>query len=153
MSFPNEPFLEGQVVLEDTVVDHDDGAGTIGVRVGVVLRRAAVGCPAGVAQAHRPFERPLAKHRLEVPDLPGTSPDLKLLPVQDGNSGRVIPPILETPEAGEDDLSGRLTADVAYDPAHTCLPKVSSSAATPRRRGRSDQSPGGKGWQARARGR
>ena len=43
--------LEGEVVFDDAVVDDDEGAGAVAVGVGVLLGGAAVGGPAGVADA------------------------------------------------------------------------------------------------------
>src|ERR1019366_10743748 len=41
--------LEVGVILNDAVVHHDDAAGAVAMGVGVLLRGAAVGGPAGVA--------------------------------------------------------------------------------------------------------
>ena len=47
----DELALEGEVVFDDAVVDDDEGAGAVAVGVGVLFGGAAVGGPAGVADA------------------------------------------------------------------------------------------------------
>ena len=44
-----ELLLEGEVVFDDSVLNDDDLARAVAVRVGVLLSRAPVGGPAGVA--------------------------------------------------------------------------------------------------------
>ena len=46
-----QPRLQGEVVLDDAVVDHDDAPGGVLVGVGVLLGGPAVGRPARVADA------------------------------------------------------------------------------------------------------
>ena len=51
VSLPLQLLLQVEVVLDDAVVDDDDLAGAVAVRMGVLLGRPAVGRPARVADA------------------------------------------------------------------------------------------------------
>jgi hypothetical protein len=64
------PFGE---VLEDPVVDDDDLAGAVGLRMGVDLGRPAVRGPAGVPDPRRAGGRARVEKRDEVGELPGTA--------------------------------------------------------------------------------
>ena len=49
--------LQLEVVLDDAVVDDDDAAGAVAVRMGVLFGRPAVRRPAGVADAVQAVDR------------------------------------------------------------------------------------------------
>ncbi|MND07803.1 hypothetical protein D3C83_300340 [compost metagenome] len=51
MTLGDQLLFEGEVVLDNAVVDHDDVAVGVAMRVGVLLRGPPVGGPAGVADA------------------------------------------------------------------------------------------------------
>ena len=53
----DEGLLELEIVLDDAVVDDDEGAGAVAVGVGILFRGPAVGGPAGVADAVGAVER------------------------------------------------------------------------------------------------
>lgn len=52
--FFEQVFLQFHVVFNDPVVDDDEIAIFIRMRMGIDVRRAAVRCPAGVTDAGRP---------------------------------------------------------------------------------------------------
>ena len=54
VALSGEFALQVEVVFDDAVVDHDDAAGAVAVGVGVLFGGAAVGGPAGVADAEVP---------------------------------------------------------------------------------------------------
>src|SRR6267378_4103703 len=56
-----QPLLEVEIVLEDTVVHHDEAALAVRVRMRVLLRGAPVGRPARVADADRARDGLLAQ--------------------------------------------------------------------------------------------
>ena len=58
--------LQLEIVLDDAVVDDDDAAGAVAVRVRVLLGRPAVRGPARVADAVEPVDRLGADGVLEV---------------------------------------------------------------------------------------
>ena len=71
-----ELLLQIQVVLDDAVVDDDDPAGAVAVRMRVLLGRPAVRRPARVADAVVPLERRRRDHLLEARQLAGAAPQL-----------------------------------------------------------------------------
>ena len=95
--------LQIQVVLDDPVVDDDDAAGAVAVRMRVLLGRPAVRRPARVADAVIPFERIVAitsSSRASLPALRRSS----IAPVaDDGDARRVVAAILEPPQPVDQD--------------------------------------------------
>ena len=71
-----ELLLQIQIVLDDAVVDDDDAAGAVAMRVRVLLGRPAVGRPARVADAVVPVERRRRDHFLEARELAGAAAQL-----------------------------------------------------------------------------
>jgi hypothetical protein len=61
-----------QVVFDDAVVDNDERAGLVGMGVG--FRRAAVGRPAGVADADAPLEGIRCQPVLQIEELAFAAP-------------------------------------------------------------------------------
>jgi hypothetical protein len=61
-----ELALQVEIVFDDAVVDNDDAAGAVAMRVGVLFRGPAVRGPAGVADAEGAVERMLAQHFFQV---------------------------------------------------------------------------------------
>ena len=110
--------LQIEVVLDDPVVDDDDAAGAVAVRVRVLLGRPAVGRPAGVADAVVPFERIDREHFLEARQLAGAAPQLDLAVAHDRDAGRVVAPVLEPAQPVDEDRKDLLVADVPDDAAH-----------------------------------
>ena len=117
-----EPGLELEVVLDDAVVDDDDPARAVLVRVGVLLGRATVGRPARVAEAPLPGERVGGEARREVLELPRGASAHDGAVLHDRDPRRVVPAVLEPPQALEDHRDGVLPTDVAHDAAHVRLP-------------------------------
>jgi hypothetical protein len=74
--FALQLILEVQVVLDDAVMDHDDSARAIAVRVRVFLGRPAVGRPARVSDPVIPFDRVYGDDFLEPRKLAGAAPKL-----------------------------------------------------------------------------
>ena len=125
-----ELLLELHVVLDDPV-DHDvDAVVGVEVRVGVLLGDAAVGGPAGVADAGRGRRRGDGDAAADVaPSASSTAARSALrLPTARTDSSRalaldrdargVIAAVLELLQAGEQDLLHRALSDVADDAAH-----------------------------------
>jgi hypothetical protein len=105
-------------------VDDDEGAGAVGVGVGVLFGGAAVGGPAGVADAEGSMEGVVGDDGLEVAELAGGAAELEYAlavgagSTGDGDAGGVIAAVLETAQAFEDDRDDGFWADVTNDSAH-----------------------------------
>src|SRR4029453_7690680 len=100
-------------------VDPRPLAGAVQVRVGVTVGRLPVGRPPRVPDPGHPRKggvRP--EHLLEGVQLPGLADDLDLAPAQNLHPGRALPPVLEAPQAGEQDRKRLLTTGIADDPTH-----------------------------------
>ena len=117
--------LQIQVVLDDPVVDDDDAAGAVAMRMRVFLGRPAVGRPAGVADAVFPVERVAGEHLFETGELAGAAPQLDLAVAHDGHPRRVVAAILEPPQPVDQNRKDLLLADIPDDPAHWCYPSMS----------------------------
>ena len=128
---------ESGVVLDDSVVHHGEFTGGVTMRVRVAVGRTAVGGPAGVADPGRPT--PLAgvglagvglvcvglvcvglgQRGLQVGQAAGPAANREpALPVEDGQSGGVITPVLHPAQGIDDDLTGGTVPHVSHDSAH-----------------------------------
>ena len=118
VSFRAQALLDGEVVLDDAVVDHHERTRAVRVRMRVLVGGAPVSRPSRVADAHAAPQRALAKNALEHLDAPGRAPHFEAGRPQHGHSGRVVAEILETLESVHDDAHRVLVAEVAHDAAH-----------------------------------
>src|SRR5690606_22483564 len=114
--------LEGDVVLDDAVVDHGQAPVLGEVRVRVDVVRPAVGGPAGVAQADAPGRQALRHRVLEDLQLAGAldrrEATARGTGVERDEASRVVPSVLEAAEPVEDHVGGLPGPDVADDSAH-----------------------------------
>ena len=127
---PEQGLLEFQVVLDDAVVHHNRVAGP--VRVGVGLGRASVGGPAGVADAGMPLDGRAGEERFKAREFALGAPQRDAAAVQDGDTGRVVAPVLQLPQAIDQHRGGVAPADISYDSAHgpLTLRTLTDSAST-----------------------
>ena len=127
-------------VLDDAVVDHGDPAAGRAVRVRVAVGRTAVGGPAGVPDAGRAggdpgrvvaaVHRPSASALLQVGQLAGPLAGQQRAVVDHGHAGRVVPAVLQPPQAVQHDAERRSGARVPHDSAHG--PHHSGTSLSPR---------------------
>ena len=96
-------LLQIEVVLDDAVVDDDDPAGAVAVRMRVLLGRPAVRRPARVADAVLAVDRRGRDHFLEARELAGAAPQLDRAVADDGDAGRVVAAVLEPPQPVDED--------------------------------------------------
>ena len=119
-----ELFLEGEVVFDDAVVNDDEGAGAVAVRVRVLFGGASVGGPAGVADAEGAVDGVVGDYGLEVAELAGGAAELERAvavdagAAGDGDACGVITAILETAQAFDDDRHDGLRTYIANDSTH-----------------------------------
>jgi len=76
VAFGGELLLEGEVVFDDAVVDDDEGAGAVAVRVGVLFGRASVGGPPRVPDAEGTSDGVVGDDGFEVTQLAGSAAEL-----------------------------------------------------------------------------
>src|SRR3954466_5438826 len=103
-----EHLLEGQVVLDDAVLDNHYVACAVAVGMGVGLVYLAVGGPARVADAFVPFEGAIGEDLLQVAQLASTTAQVYLAVMLHGDARRVVASILKITKPFVDD-AGRLS--------------------------------------------
>ena len=77
VAFGDELVLQLEIIFDDAVVNDDDFAGAVAVRVGVFFGGAAVGGPARVADAVHAFERSDADGFFEIVQFAGGAADFQ----------------------------------------------------------------------------
>ncbi len=108
-----------EVVLDDAVVDHGDGPLLVRVGMAVELGGRAVRRPPGMPQADAALQRVPAQLFGEAFEPSLAFDDVHFaLPVQHGDSGGIIAPVLQLFEAAHQDGLGLLVTDVADDTTH-----------------------------------
>ena len=112
-----ELALELEVVLDDAVVDDYDLAGAVAVRVGVELRRPAVGGPARVGDAHHALGLLRPNALLEDRDLADGARQVRLV-VQDGDAARVVAAVLKPLQTLNQHFASGLVSNIADNSAH-----------------------------------
>ena len=116
-------FFRRDVVFDDAVVHHDDLAGAVAVRMGVLFGGAAVGGPAGVADAVGAIERLQADRLFQVAQLAFGAAHLQSFTVAgDGDSRRVVAAVFQATQAVDDDGHDAFLANVSNDSAHSWSP-------------------------------
>src|SRR6185436_19375259 len=75
----SESFFELQVILDDSVVHHDDAAGAVTMRVGIFFGGASVRGPACMAHAVGPVQRLMPQNVFEISQLAFGSLNLELM--------------------------------------------------------------------------
>ena len=113
-----EEFLYRSIIFDDAVVEQGDFLVAPDVRVGVGVADAAMGRPAGMADAAGAGERGPRDLFLEVGDSADFFRDCEGAALEDGDAGGVIAAIFQAFEAFEDEGSRFLSTDVADDSAH-----------------------------------
>ena len=104
VAFLDQLLLQAEIVLDDAVVDDDDLAGAVAVRMRVFFGGASVRGPARVADAIGAIEGLQADGFFQVAQLALGAADLQSVAVAgDRDPGRIIAAILEAPQALDDD--------------------------------------------------
>src|SRR5947209_7237252 len=121
MAFVAEQLLEGDVVLDDAVVDQRDAAVTGQVRVSVAFRRRAVSGPAGMGDPHPRFRERLAVRNdlLEHADSTDRAADVQVTRASHHRDPRgIVATILQPLEALDEQRLSHLATHVGNDSAH-----------------------------------
>ena len=115
---------QGAVVFDDAVVHDGDFPRAVGMGMGVRLGDAAMGRPAGVANAPGPVD--MGRHRcFERGDLADRFDDAQRRLAgglsADGDARRVIAPVFESSQAFKQDIRGFSRSGVSNDATHASL--------------------------------
>src|SRR5437764_15280353 len=101
----------------------DDLAGAIAMRMGVLFRRAAVGCPACVTDAEGAFERCDPDGFFKIAELALRAADLQAVSIAaDGDARGIISAVFQAAQPVNDDGDHLLISDIANNSAHKVLP-------------------------------
>ena len=131
VSFLLELLLQGQIVLDDAVMDNHNIAGTIAMRVRVLFSRAPMCRPAGVADAVRAVNRVDLKNVFEIPQLAGRTANAQgLIVLKNRNPGRVVAAVLKTFQAIQNDGDSSLRANVPDYSTHNVIVRTLSKPDT-----------------------
>ena len=117
--FGDKLLLEGQVVLDDPVVDDHQIAGAVRMRMGVLLGGPTVRRPAGVPQPHGPGEVRSPDGALQLFDLPDRAIDHHPALLQDGQPRGIIATVFQALQPVDQDRHDLLVPDVPHDPTHS----------------------------------
>src|SRR6266704_4911480 len=119
VTFLLQLFLELEVVLDNAVVDDDDFAGAVAMRMGVLLSRTAMRGPARRTDAVSAIKRRFGDDLFEIAELARGAADLQLaiLP-HDGDARGIVATIFELAQAFYDNRNNLLGPDIADYPAH-----------------------------------
>jgi hypothetical protein len=109
-----------QIVFDNAVVDNDDAAGAVAMRVGVLFGGPAMRGPAGVADAERAVQRILAQNLFQVGQLAGRATHLKHRAggIADGDARRIVAAVFQSPQPFNDDGNHFLFSNITDDSAH-----------------------------------
>ena len=114
--------LQFQVVFDDAVMHHHDAPGAIPVGMGIFFGRPAVGCPAGMADAVGAVQRVLPDHFFQVAQLARGAAQLEWVSrAAYRDTGRVVAPVFQPPQAFNDDGDDILGANISHDSTHRIL--------------------------------
>ena len=93
-----ELVFQLEVVLDDAVVNDDDSARAVTMRVCVLLGGTAVRGPSCVADTVNAFCRVVAQRILEIHQLAGGPPERDALGADERHASRVVAAILHAPQ-------------------------------------------------------
>src|SRR6267142_285004 len=119
VAFALELFFEFEIVFDDAVVDDDDLAAAIAMRMGVFFRGAAVRGPTCVTDAVGTVKRGFLNGLFEVAKFAGCATKLEFSIGTDyGDAGRIVAAIFELAQAFDNNRDNLFWADITHYPAH-----------------------------------
>ncbi len=116
--------LQVEIVFDDAVVNHDDAARAIPMRMGVFFRRPSVRGPARVANAIGAVERMLRAAPLQGScSLPGArrTSSVDAGGIAYGDARRVIAAVFQSPQPINDDRNYLFRTNITDDSAHALI--------------------------------
>ena len=114
----DELALDLEIVFDDAVVDNDDTARAVAMRMRVLFSRAAMRGPSRMAKAIDADERLSLNGVFEVDQFARAAPHFDRAVLHDGDAGGVIAAILELAQSLDQDRHDWLRSNVADNSAH-----------------------------------
>ncbi|MNC44207.1 hypothetical protein D3C75_931040 [compost metagenome] len=114
----NQFFLKVKVVLNNPVVYDREFLTLVGMRVGVLIGRFTVGCPACMPDSGAAGKRSSFQSGFQVRHASLCLNNLKAFLGKHGNPGRIIPTILQLLQSLYQDPLRILITDISYNTTH-----------------------------------
>jgi len=123
VAFLDELSFQAEIVFDDTVMDNHNLAGTVAVRVRVLLAPTPVCGPASVADAISAVERLQANHGFQIAQLALGAAHLQAFAIACyRDPGGVIFAIFQPPQTVKNDRHNALVSNIPNNPAHKIDP-------------------------------
>src|ERR1700754_509115 len=133
-----QPVFELQIVFYDAVMDDDDAAGAVAMRMCVLFGGTSVRGPTRVADSVSAVERTQTNRLFEIAQLSFSTANLELVTfIDDRDARRVVTAILELPQPVDNERHDLFVAYVTNDSTHarfTPGTKVSRKGAKTKRK-------------------
>ncbi len=120
-AFGLELLLEGDVVLDDAVMNDGNGSVAAEMRVGVSVGGAAVGGPARVANAVTTGGRLIGQQRGQLGNSACPLAEVQFRASQRGHAGAVVAAVFQAFQALQQNWLRLTAADVTNDSTHACI--------------------------------
>jgi hypothetical protein len=115
----SKALLQRQVIFDDAVMDNDNLARLIAMRVRIFFGRSSVRRPTRVTDAVISIERMQTNAFLEISQLPFRTTQLEMLMIiDDGDSRRIVPAILELPKTVDNQRHDLFVSNVSDNSTH-----------------------------------
>ncbi len=115
-------ILEGQVIFNNAIVNHDNFARFTNMWVSVASTGLTVRCPASMPDSDMAFYRIFVQQLAKSIELACVSPYLDATILNDSQASRVIPTVLESLQAVIDNRRCIARTDVTDDATHRLPP-------------------------------
>src|SRR5690242_18302428 len=114
-----ELLLQFQIIFDDSVVNNDDLAGAVAMRMGVFFRGTAVSGPAGVSDPVGALNGRFVNYFLEIAQLTRSSPDFQFsVRCDDGDPRGIVAAVFQFSQPFDNDGHHSLRPDVTDNSAH-----------------------------------
>ncbi len=119
VAFALELLFQLEIVFDDAVMDDDDLAGAVAMRMSVFFRRSAMCGPARVADAVGSLDGRFLNNLFEIAEFSGSAANFQFSVLGDyGDARGIVTAIFEFPQAFDDDRHYLLRSDVTDNSAH-----------------------------------
>src|SRR5579871_3277425 len=119
VAFLGQLLFQAEIVLDDSVVHHDDPSGAVAMRMRILLSRPAMGCPSSVSDAVSPVQRMFLDRLFQVAEFAFCAADFQAISVaRNRNSCRIVTAIFQPPKPVKNDGNDTFLAYVPDNAAH-----------------------------------
>ena len=120
VAFFDQLMFQFQIVFDDSVVDYNDFAGAVAVRMSILFSGAPVRGPACVANSVNAIQRSDADGLFEISQFARCAADIQAAVFSDhGDARRVVSAIFQALQAVEYERHNAFRTDIADNSAHS----------------------------------